>query len=204
MRSFAARWLVPFVVPWLALAIGRGCGHDAKPAVPPQDHAPLPPGTPIGYLIDNASELQLRDDQLVKLKEIDSDLAGRLDALDARAHGPAAASSGPAAGGRHRGGRGGGRMRRGGAGGGSGSAAARPSAGSAASTAVAGGKTEERADDVRAAIEQAFAVLDPAQQPIAKRVLSDHGVDLDAGRPEPGHPEAEPDEPDTGGGSGSN
>jgi hypothetical protein len=198
MRAVFAPWLA------LALAVGLGCGHDAKPAVQPDDHAPLPPGTPIGYLIDDASELQLRDDQVAKLKEIDSDLAARLDVLDARQHGPAAASSAPAAGGRHRGGRRGGGMRRGGAGGGSGSAAARPAPSSAGTAAAASGKTEERADDVRAALEQAFAVLDPAQQPIAKRVLSDHGVDVDAGRPEPGHSEAEPDEPGSGSGSGGN
>lgn len=192
---------------WLAFAIGLGCGHDAKPAVQPDDHPPLPPGTPIGYLIDDASELQLRDDQVAKLKEIDSDLASHLDAIDSQQRGGhAPAASGQAAGGRHRGGRRGGGMRRGGAGSGSGSAAAQPPASSAGS-AAASGKTEERADDVRAAIERAFAVLDPAQQPIAKRVLSDHGVDVDAGRPEPGHSEAEPDEPDepaTGSGSGGN
>jgi hypothetical protein len=183
----------------LALAVGLGCGHDAKPIVQPDDHPPLPPGTPVGYLIDDASELQLRDDQIARLKEIDSALAGQLDVLDADHHRPAAsASAGSGAGGRHRGGRRGG-MRRGGAGGGSGSAAARPAVGSAGgATAAASGKTEERADDVRAAIARAFAVLDVVQRVIARRVLSDHGVDVDAGRPEPGHSEGEPDEPDTG------
>ena len=189
----------------LALGVGAGCSsHDAKPVVQPDDHPPLPEGTPIGYLID-ATELHLRDDQVTKLKEIDADLAGRLDVLDARQHGgqpTAAASSNPAAGGRHRGGGRRGGMRRGGAGGGSGSAVARPAAGSAATAADVNRKTEERADDVRDALERAFAVLDPAQQLIARRVLSDHGVDVDAGRPEPGHSEAAPDEP--GSGSGSN
>ncbi len=167
-----------------ALGFGAGCGHDAKPVVQPDDHPPLPEGTPIGYLIDDATELQLRDEQVTKLKEIDADLAARLDVLDAKQHGghpAAAASSAPAAGGRHRsGGRRGG-MRRGGAGGGSGSAAGRPTAGFADTAADANRKTEERADDVREAIERAFAVLDPAQQPIAKRVLSDHGVEVGAG-----------------------
>jgi hypothetical protein len=58
--------------------------------------------------------------------------------------------------------------------------------------------------------------MDVVQRVIAKRVLSDHGVDLDAGRPaaaskagsgEPsGEPDdADPDEPDEpGAGSGSN
>jgi hypothetical protein len=190
--------LAPGSAAWLALVIAAalGCGHDAKPAAQPEDHPPLPPGTPIGYLIDDGSELQLRDDQVTKLKEIDTDLAARLDVLDAQQRGtghPRTASA-SGAGGRHRGGRRGG-MRRQGAGGGSGSAsAAAPSAGSGAM--ATGGKTEERADDVRAAIARAFEVLDPAQRPIATRVLSDHGVDLDAGRPDPKHPASEPDEPD--------
>jgi hypothetical protein len=187
---------------WLGLALGAvaGCGHDSKPAVQPDDHPPLPEGTPIGYLIDDAGELQLRGDQLAKLKELDADLVARLDVLDARQRSPGRAPAGasPAAGtgGRHRGGGRRGGMRRGGSG--SGSAAARPAAGSADTAATANRKTEERADDVREAIEQALAVLDPAQQPIAKRVLSDHGVDVDAGRPEPGHSEADPDEPGSG------
>lgn len=187
----------------LALGVGAGCGHDAKPVVQPDDHPPLPEVTPIGYLID-ATELQLRDEQVTKLKEIDADLAARLDVLDARQHGghpAAAASSTPATGGRHRGGGRRGGMRRGGTGGGSGSAVARPAAGSADTAADVNRKTEERADDVHEAIERAFAVLDPAQQPIAKQVLSDHGVEVDAGRPEAGHSGAEPDEPGTGSGS---
>jgi len=67
----------------IALVVTLGCGHDAKPAMQPDDHPPLPPasGTPIGYLID-ATELHLRDDQLTQLKEIDTSLAARLDVID--------------------------------------------------------------------------------------------------------------------------
>ena len=45
---------------------------------------PLPPasGTAVGYLVDNAVQLGLRDDQLKKLKEIDSSLAARNDVID--------------------------------------------------------------------------------------------------------------------------
>src|SRR5690349_12166181 len=74
----------------LALSIlttAAGCRHDADP--PPMhpkdgDLPPLPPssGTPVGYLLDNASQLQLRDDQLVQLKEIDKSLAARDDEID--------------------------------------------------------------------------------------------------------------------------
>ena len=189
----------------LALALAAGCGHDAKPAVQPDDHPPLPPGTPIGYLIDDATELQLRDDQVAKLKEID-DRPRRPPRRPGREATPPRAGF-------------------------LGSGHRRPAswwwaprrrdaarrcrwrkrqrgdqapASSAGTATAASGKTEERADDVRAALAQAFTVLDPVQQPIAKRVLSDHGVDVDAGRPEPGHSEPdEPDEPDTGSGSGS-
>jgi len=45
---------------------------------------PLPPasGTAVGYLVDSAAQLGLRDDQLKKLKEIDASLAARNDVID--------------------------------------------------------------------------------------------------------------------------
>lgn len=224
----------------LALAVVLGCSHDTKPVVQPDDHPPLPPasGTPIGYLIDDASELGLRDDQLSQLKTIDSDLSARLDVLDTETRGasptPAAAST-PAAG-RHHGGRrggmggssmggssmggggmggssmgGGGMGGRGmggrgmggrgtggnGAGAGAGSGSAKPSASGHGDADAVNRATEERRADVRDALQRAFALFDPAQQQIAKRVLADRGVDLDAGRS--GAPaEAEPTEPDSG------
>ena len=61
----------------LALAACGG-GQQPAPATPaPADVPPLPPasGTPIGYLIDSASDLKLRDDQLTQLKDLDSSLA---------------------------------------------------------------------------------------------------------------------------------
>jgi hypothetical protein len=52
---------------------------------------------------------------------------------------------------------------------------------------------------VRDALQRAFALFNPAQQAIAKRVLDDHGVDLDTGKFEEAPVEgAEPDDPDTG------
>ena len=216
----------------LAIAFALGCGHDAKPVVQPDDHPPLPPasGTPIGYLIDDASELALRDDQLTKLKVIDGELSDRLAVLDSQQRGDRPRGTDPGAqSGRHRGRRGGaggggmggagmggggagmggagmggggaggggagmggrggrGGGRRGGAGSGSGSAAATARAG-----ADTGRVTNERAVDVRDALKRAFALLDPHQQEIATRVLSDHGVDLD-----PDHPGETEGEPGTG------
>nr|HEX4312545.1 hypothetical protein [Kofleriaceae bacterium] len=48
------------------------------------DLPPLPPssGTPVGYLIDNAGDLHLRDDQVTKLKEIDTSLSAQQAEID--------------------------------------------------------------------------------------------------------------------------
>jgi hypothetical protein len=199
----------------LALAVVLACSHEAKPTAQPDDHPPLPPasGTPIGYLIDDAGELALRDDQLTQLKAIDGDLSDRLAVLDSQQRGdrPRGGDSATQTG-RHRGGR------RGGTGGGgmggagtSGGMAGRGSrggggrragsgAGSGSASSSADGKTDavnratsEKATDVRQALQRAFALLDPNQQDIARRVLSDHGVDLDTD-----HPDVTPDEPGTG------
>jgi hypothetical protein len=63
------------------LGLGLGaCHHEPVQLHPkPGDLPPLPPasGTPIGYLIDSASDLQLRPDQLTKLRDIDASLAAR-------------------------------------------------------------------------------------------------------------------------------
>src|SRR6478609_387616 len=50
----------------------------------PGDLPPLPSasGTPIGYLIDAAHDLQLRDDQLKQLQDIDRSLAARDAEID--------------------------------------------------------------------------------------------------------------------------
>jgi hypothetical protein len=206
--------------------LGLGCSHDPRPTVvEPAGPPPLPPasGTPIGYLVDDAGELKLSDDQLAKLKAIDDELAAKLATLDARLHGPSAAA-GSGQRGRRRGGgggagglggggfRGGGGRRGGGAGSGSGAGSAAPRSGAASADTI-NRVTEDRAADVREAIDRALALMDVVQRVIAKRVLTDHGVDLDAGRPaaaskagsgEPsGEPDdTEPDEPD-GAGSGS-
>src|SRR5512146_3441925 len=68
-----------FVLALLLLASGA-CHHDPEPSHPnPGDLPPLPPasGTPVGYLIDSAGDLKLRDDQLKQLKDIDQSLAAR-------------------------------------------------------------------------------------------------------------------------------
>jgi hypothetical protein len=213
------RALGPVIVVAAALAgtaIAPSCSHEARPAplvAQAEDPPPLPPasGTPIGYLVDDAAELKLSDDQLTRLKAIDDDLAGKLAVLDGQQRGDAATPAAPRAqGGRgrsgaFRGGRQGGRSAMGGgpgarAGSGSGSGSAgtggRRSRSRAGNASTTGNITEERAADVRAAIEKSFAMLDVVQRVIAKRVLADHGVDVDAGRPQA--TPAEPDESEPG------
>jgi hypothetical protein len=196
----SSRWRWVFAV---ALAAGSvsvaatACHHDAPPPVAPADPPPLPPasGTPIGYLLDDTASLKLSDDQRTKLEAIDHGLAAELDEIDTETR---AATRPPDSGqqqqpmrrGRRGGGGmsggmgGGGRRSRGGGGGGTsgGSGAAVNYAPSAAS----GRATESRATDVRDAIGKAFALLDPVQRIIATKILGSHGVDVDAGRPEPG------------------
>src|SRR5688572_26260358 len=68
----------------LMLAVGA-CGPKAtKPAA--DEVPPLPPasGTAVGYLVDASGELQLRDDQLTKLKDIDASLAAENGQIDAQ------------------------------------------------------------------------------------------------------------------------
>jgi hypothetical protein len=196
----------------LVLAAALGCSHEAKPTVAPDDHPPLPPasGTPIGYLIDDASELSLGDDQLTQLKTIDSELADKLAVLDGGQRGSKPAGDATGTQSRRRGGRrggmggggaggggagmggaGGGGM--GGAGGGMGGRGGRgrrsaQGAGAGSGSASGGGNAaagavNERAAEVHDALKRAFALLDPHQKEIAARVLSDRGVDVDTDHP---------------------
>src|SRR6266480_1366221 len=69
----------------IVLALIAGCHHDSAPIHPkPGELPPLPPasGTPIGYLIDSATDLKLRDDQLKQLQDLDGSLAARDAEID--------------------------------------------------------------------------------------------------------------------------
>jgi hypothetical protein len=78
------------VLPRLALLLSlvlTGCHHDADPPPmhpKPGELPPLPPssGTPVGFLLDAAGDLHLRDDQVSKLKEIDASLAAQQADID--------------------------------------------------------------------------------------------------------------------------
>ncbi|MEO8840102.1 MAG: hypothetical protein ABI591_17785 [Kofleriaceae bacterium] len=176
----------------LVLVVGA-CHHDPAPAAPsdPADKPPLPPasGTPIGFLIDDAGELKLSDDQVAKLRDIDTSLAADLEKIDAAtrsANRPAdsdPSAAPPPSGGRHGGRHGGGGMSGGMGGAGSSGHHKHSGGGSASPSAQAslGKLSDQRNGDVKDALERAFALLDDGQRVTAKKVLSDHDVDLDVG-----------------------
>ncbi len=199
----------------------------AAPVEPaaPGDKPPLPPasGTPIGFLLDDSS-LALSDDQATKLREIDTGLSARLESIDAQTRAanrpPEASAPSGGGGGRHggmgggmgggRGGMGGGGMGGGGMAGGNngmppptGGGGGRHHKNGGGSGSTAGGAAvvnrlaDERNADVKDALARAFAILDPAQQVTAKKVLSDHDVDLDVGvnRSAPGEQGGDADPP---------
>jgi len=183
-----------------AWGLSLGCSREAKPAVQPDDHPPLPPasGTPIGHLIDNAAELKLSDDQLTKLKAINDELATQLAVDDSElrpAGAPRPPSDDDAPSGRGLGARAGGRLPSGASGGAQGfpGAPGSPGTGVATQTTVVPGTTvgavhQQRAHHVRDAIRRAFALIDADQQALARRLLADHGIDPDTGDEAGGQP----------------
>lgn len=171
-----------------------GCSHDAKPVVQPAEPPPLPPasGTAIGYLID-ARELALSEDQSTQLKAIDDELASRLAAIDVsqRQSDPTAASpSGRESNrGRGLGFRAGGATlgRTGSVGGtqtvfpdGTGSGSGAPPKRSD-NPYLAGRATEDRDTLIRDALARALGLLDPVQRIVARRVLTERGIDPSTG-----------------------
>jgi len=131
---------------------------------------PLPPssGTPVGYLVDNAPQLQLRDEQLAKLKEIDQSLGAKNAELDTQlrliekpAEDPEPERGAPPP--RHN-----------------------NAPGAQIKTTPDAAKLHSaHNDNDREALLQAFAVLDPAQQATARKLLEDRGVAAPGGAAKP-------------------
>jgi hypothetical protein len=159
------------LVALLALAGPAGCSHDADqtPAHPQAGELPpLPPssGTPVGYLLDNATQLQLRDDQTQKLQDIDKSLSARDEELDTQIRMIEKPTDEPP-----------------------------PQKGepmhlhnnapgaqikTTPDAAKLHAARKENDDD---ALRKAFTVLDPAQQAKARRLLEDRGVTLPGAAP---------------------
>ena len=157
----------------LALALAA-ChyNNDPSPAHPaPGEVPPLPPasGTPVGYLIDSSSDLKLRDDQLQKLKDIDASLAAQNADLDVQIRqiekpepeeqiSPQEMKQGRKAERRNM------------------------APGQSTITNADAAKLHQmHADNDKAALKQAWAVLDATQQPVAKKILEDRGVEVPGG-----------------------
>ena len=156
-----------------ALLVLAGCRHDTDPTpIHPKDGElpPLPPssGTPVGYLLDNATQLQLNDDQLTKLQAIDKSLSARDDEIDTQLRiiekptdDPAPEKGQPAA--RHN-----------------------NAPGAQVRTTPDASKLHNaRKQNDAEALQKAFALLDPAQQTTARKLLEDRGVAAPGSKLEP-------------------
>ena len=159
------------------------CHSDPQPAVmKPGDRPPLPPasGTPVGYLIDAASDLKLRDEQLTKLEAIDGSLSARDADIDVQLRqiehpedeeqlSPQEVKAGKK------------RQRR------------NLAPGQSLVTTKDSDKLHQiRNANDKDALGKAWVVLDPDQQTTAKHILEDRGVEV------PGTKKAEPPPSDDG------
>jgi hypothetical protein len=148
----------------LALLVAAGCHKDVDPApMHPREGElpPLPPssGTPVGYLLDNATQLDLRADQLKQLKEIDQSLAARDDEIDTQLRLIEKPEEDPQAG--------------------KGEAPARHNNAPGAQIKTTPDATKlhnARKENDTEALQKAFALLDPAQRTTARKLLEERGI----------------------------
>ena len=145
-----------------AIALLGACHHDPQPMKPKEGELPpLPPasGSAVGYLVDNATQLKLRDEQLAKLKEIDTSLSARNDSIDTQLRSIETPQEEPE--------------------GKKGEPPPRHNNAPGAqikTTPDAQKLHQARANNDQEALEKAFAVLDDDQKTIAKRILDDRGI----------------------------
>ena len=139
-----------------------GCPHRDPTPMKPKDGElpPLPPasGTAVGYLVDSATQLKLRDEQLTKLKEIDASLSARNDSIDTqlrviekpddeqseKGKPPPRHNNAPGA--------------------------------QVKTTRDAAKLHEAKKANDKEALDKAFALLDPDQQELARKLLDERGV----------------------------
>jgi hypothetical protein len=152
-----------FLIAIIALV---GCKKDPQVMRPKDGELPpLPPasGTAVGYLVDGAKTLELRDDQVTKLKEIDASLAARNDSIDTQLRAMEKPDEEQAQKGqpppRHNN---------------------APGAQIKTSGDAAKLHALKKAND-KDALDRAFAVLDPAQQVKARQLLDERGISAPGG-----------------------
>jgi hypothetical protein len=149
---------------FVALLVVVGCHKDTDP--PPMhpnegELPPLPPssGTPVGYLLDNAGQLGLREDQLKQLKEIDQSLAARDDEIDTQLRLIEKPEEDPQPG--------------------KGEPPPRHNNAPGAqikTTPDAAKLHNARKENDTEALQKAFAILDPAQRTTARKMLEERGI----------------------------
>ena len=168
----------------LASLLLTGCHHEPAVMTPKEGELPpLPPasGTAVGYLVDSAVQLGLRDDQLKKLKEIDASLAARNDVIDTQLRTiekPSEDEPGE-----------------------KGKPAPRHNNAPGAQIKTTGdaGKLHaaKKAND-KEALDRAFAVLDAAQQEKARRLLDERGISAPGSSKPTKSPDNEPPKSEDG------
>ena len=163
---------------FLALVlVVAACHHDPEP-LHAKDMPPLPPssGTPIGYLLDSASDLKLDDNQVTKLRDLDASLAAEDADIDTQlrqierpeAEEPTPKGEKPR---RHN-----------------------NAPGIGMHTTADAGKLHTMRDrQDQQALTKAFAVLDTTQQSSARKLLEERGVSAPGGVQKPTHGGAEED-----------
>lgn len=85
MSAAMSRILTQLAALVLATAAPAACGgREPAPVAPSDEPPPLPPasGTHVGYLLDNAGQLELTATQVDELKRIDASLAATNDSID--------------------------------------------------------------------------------------------------------------------------
>jgi hypothetical protein len=154
---------------FLALLVAAGCHKDVDP--PPMhpkegELPPLPPssGTPVGYLLDSAGHLDLREDQLKQLKEIDQSLSARDDEIETQLRLIEKPEEDPQVG--------------------KGESPVRHNNAPGAqvkTTPDAAKLHNARKENDNEALQKAFALLDPAQRTKARKLLEERGVTAPGG-----------------------
>lgn len=171
---------------WLSLALSTAslgaCHHEPKPIMAPGEVPPLPPasGTPIGYLLDNAGQLKLDGAQREKLQAIDTSLSARNDAIDTQLREIEKPEEEPE------------EPRK------KGDPPPKPKNMAPGAQLVHTTQDSSKLHAAKSAnnedaLKKAFAILDPAQQAAARKLLDDRGINS----PSPGKSPAQPPPPTT-------